>query len=175
MSKKLTIVQNPLPEEKRCLWHKDHLDGRSYSEEELFPNRVCPFLYHSIYPYFLGLHFGAKFSWNELGDANTNCPAAKGVDVIVKKRPNDGSFDPRIPSSMQHVIHAEVYDVHGECPYGHKRGDIIVFPTCMKQYYLCPAGINNVFPFLKLDVPSCIDPSNLRCPDFNDVITYALD
>lgn len=174
MFEKISLIQHPLECPKKCPWHRNHVEGKHYTYAEIFPNNVCPLLCHSIYPYFLGLLYGAKFSWNEQGDCNVNCPAAGGVDVIVKKRPNDGSFDLRIPNSMEYVIHAEIIKVHDVCPKGHQEGDIIIFPTCMKEHYMCPAGLNNIFPLIDFELPSCIDSNNLRCPDWNDVIRYSV-
>lgn len=174
MLKKINVTQKPLECSKICLWHKNNVEGKRYTQEELFPSNVCYLLYHTLYPYFLGLLYGAKFKWNEQGDCNTNCPANKGVDVIVKKRPNDTYFDPRIPQSMEWVIYAEIIKVHEPCPHNHKEGDIIIFPTCMKEHYICPAGLNNIIPLMDFEVPSCIDKNNLRCPDWNDIILYSV-
>ena len=166
------IQQKPLNCSKNCSWHGDKPLGKRFNSDEIFSSKCCPLLYHSVYPYFLGLLYGAKFSWNDRGDCNTNCPAADGVDVIVKKRDNDGSFDPRIGDDMQYVIFAEIVKVRGHCPQGHQVGDRIIFPTSMIEGHMCPAALNNVFPLLDLDVPSCIDRSNLRCPDYDDVIIF---
>lgn len=127
---------------------------------------TCPILYHTLYPYFLALLYDAKFTYNEAGDIDVCCPAANGVDTLVRKSNNDGDFDPLMVSDkMDWVIHAEVVKVGG-CPHGHKTGDKILFPIIDRDHYMCPAIINNVYPFLPLDIPPCIDLNNLRCPDW---------
>ncbi|MCP4602609.1 MAG: hypothetical protein GY847_19190 [Proteobacteria bacterium] len=174
MKQAMTIKQRPLECEKKCAWHKAQRDGKTFEFDEIFPSNCCPILYHSLYPYFLGLLYGAKFNYNDHGDCNVSCPAANGVDAVVKKRKNDGSFDSRISKKMEFVIHAEITGINTECPQGHCIGDIVVFPTCMMDHYLCPAGFNNVFPFMDYELPGCIDRDNLRCPDGDDVIHYAV-
>lgn len=91
-------------------------------------------------------------------------------------RPNDGKFEAGVDADWRDVIHAEVMAVHGHCDYGHKVGDRIVFPTTrsMRTQYMCPAGFNNIFPFLKIETPSCINPRRLRCPDWEENIYYAI-
>ncbi len=159
---------------RKCPWHRLHKRGRLFGIDEVVPQGGCPWLYNSVYPYFLGLLYGARFGWNEKGDCNACCPAASGVDVIVRKRDNDGSFDSRIPADMKYVIFAEVVAVHRPCPYGHVVGERIPFPTCMVRYFLCPAAFHNAFPLMRLKPPPCIDLAEVRCPDWNDVITFDL-
>ena len=43
------------------------------------------------------------------------------------------------------------------------------------KLYMCPAGFNNLFPFLKIDIPSCIDFNQVRCPDWQENIYYRID
>ncbi len=138
-----------------------------YSGTAVLPEGMCPWLYHSVYPYMLGLIYGARFSYNEEGDSNAGCPAVHGVDTVVRRRDNDGSVDDRISDDTEWVVYAEVVRV-GECPRGHKVGDRFVFPTCLREHYVCPAGFNNAFPLLDADVPPCIDRARVRCPDWVD-------
>jgi hypothetical protein len=135
--------------------------------------RFCPILYHTLYPYFLGLLFGAKFGSGNGEDVYVCCPAEKGIDTIVKKRPNDGSFGDSVPDGWRDVIYAEVIHNHG-CER-HGFGSRLVFPSCRKNKYVCPAGINNMFPFLNLPLPSCINLKKLRCPDWKENIYYSLE
>jgi len=150
-----------------------HTEEKSFEDKTIFPNNICPILYHTIYPYFLSLFYGAKFDYNKKGDCNVGCPAINGVDTLIKKRENNGLFDSRISKDMKFVIFAEVINV-GECPNKHKIGDKFIFPTCMKEYYICPGGLNNVFPFIDIEIPKCIDKTKLRCPDWNVNIMYNL-
>ena len=146
-----------------CAWHGKE---RGYSFSELFPD-VCPYLYHSLYPYFLGLLYGA-----DMQDIWVCCPAEHGVDTLVRKSANN--FLPDVSGDWW-VIYAEVVKVNGDCPYGHKVGDKIVFPTCWKNKYLCPAGVNNLFPFLDLDIPECINKDRVRCTDWKQDVHYKIE
>jgi uncharacterized repeat protein (TIGR04076 family) len=174
MKTDLSVKQQPGHTD--CPWHREHQEaGKIYCADEIFTSSVCPIMFHTLYPYFLGALFGAKYAYNEQGDCNVCCPAEKGVDVLVRVRPNDGRFEEGVPGDWRDVIHAEVMKVNGPCDYGHKVGDRFVFPTCMKSKYACPAGIHNLFPFLKIETPKCINPSRLRCPDWLENIYYSLE
>lgn len=163
--------------ETDCVWHREHqATGREFHAAEILPSKVCPILYHTLYPYFLGALFGAKYAYNEQGDCQVCCPAEKGIDVLVKVRANDGKFGSDVDADWRDVIHAEVVAVHGPCDYGHGVGDRIVFPTTrsMRTRYMCPAGFNNIFPFLKIERPACINLARLRCPDWDENVYYAI-
>lgn len=162
-----------LPSKNTCVYHLNR-KGKIFVDEEILPHRICPWLYNSVYPYFLGLLYGARFDFNEEGDCNVCCPSAHGVDTIVKLRSNDGSFDSRIDKDIKFVIFAEIIKVNGDCPYGHREGQKIPFPTCMKKYFMCPAAFHNVFPIMTLDTPSCINKNNLRCPDWANVVPLSV-
>ena len=148
-----------------CPWH-----GTTFP----IPDNVCPILWHTLYPYFLGAVFGAKYGYNKQGDCQVCCPAEYGVDVLVKVRPYDKRMI-EVPKDWRDVIHAEVVKVNGPCDYNHKEGAVVLFPTYAKDKYLCPAGVFNLFPFLKIKVPSCINPYRLRCPDWKENIYYSLE
>ncbi len=165
-----------LPGKTACPWHKDCQDtGRIYGHDEIFTSQVCPIMWHTLYPYFLGAVFGAKYSYNELGDCQVCCPAERGVDVLVKVRPYDESFKAQgVREDWRDLIHAEVVKVNGPCDYRHKVGDKFVFPTCFKTKAPCPAGVHNAFPFLNLETPSCINRERIRCPDWLDNIYYQI-
>ena len=170
------ICMKQLPGETQCVWHNDHQDtGKDYRTDEMFASHVCPIMWHTLYPYFLGALYGAKYTYNDEGDCHVCCPAEKGVDVLVKKRGHDGKFEECVPLDWRDIFYAEVVKVNGECDYGHKVGDRFVFPTCMKKSYACPAGVHNVFPFLNVDVPKCINLKRLRCPDWLENIYYSID
>jgi uncharacterized repeat protein (TIGR04076 family) len=174
MRRKIWVKQ--LPGTTQCPWHKENMaGGKVYGEEEIFASHVCPILWHTLYPYFLGALYGAKFTYNEKGDCHVCCPAEKGVDLLVRVRPNDGKFESGVPSDWRDVIHAEVVQVNGLCDYDHKVGDRFVFPTCMKSRYACPAGIHNLFPFLPLEAPKCINRKRIRCTDWLENIYYSID
>ena len=125
-----------LPCETECPWHKKfNKQGRVYKPDEVFPKNVCPILYHTLYPYFLGAMYGAKFTYNDKGDCDVCCPAVKSVDLIVKTRPNDGSFGDDVTSDRKKVFYAEVVKVNGDCPYNHKVGEKIIFPISNREKY----------------------------------------
>jgi len=166
-----------LPGNTKCGWHEQYKDtGKVYKPDEIYP--MCPFLYHTLYPYYLGLMFGAVFKWNpdkRYAYQNVCCPAEKGVCAIIRIRENDGRYD--VPKHWKTVITASISKIHdnGECPYGHKEGDKFIFPGASQHKWLCPAGLNNMFPFLKLEIPKCINLKRLRCPDWFDNIYYSLE
>jgi hypothetical protein len=45
----------------------------------------------------------------------------------------------------------------------------------MRTKYACPAGINNAFPFMKHEIPKCINMKRLRCPDWLENVYYSID
>ena len=165
-----------LPGETNCPWHKDCKNtGRLYEHHEVFTSNVCPIMWHTLYPYFLGMVFGAKYTYNEQGDCHVCCPAEFGVDVLVKKRPYDDSFKEQgVREDWRDLIHAEVMKVNGACDYHHEVGDKFVFPTCFMTKAPCPAGVFNAFPFLNIEVPKCINKDRLRCPDWLENVYYKL-
>jgi len=174
MKNNIKILQ--LPGKTSCPWHRANQDkGKTYTSGEIFPNNICPIMYHTLYPYFLGALYGAKYSYNEHGDCHVCCPAETGVDVLVKVRPNDGKFGKEVPVDWRNIIYAEVVKLNGKCDYHHKVGDRFVFPNCMKTKFACPSGVNNLFPFLKLAIPKCINPKRIRCTDWQENIYYSLD
>ena len=174
MREKISVKQ--LPGKTDCPWHKENqTTGKVYGEDQIFASHVCPIMWHTLYPYFLGALYGARFTYNEKGDCHVCCPAEKGVDVLVKVRPNDGKFESGVPPDWRDVIHAEVVRVNGVCDYGHKVGDRFVFPTCMKSKYACPAGIHNMFPFLPIKIPECINLKRIRCTDWLENIYYSIE
>ncbi len=146
-----------------------------YGSENILPSGICPWLYSAIYPYCLGLLYGARFTYNEYGDSDTCCPAASGVDVVVRRRPNDRPIDNGIPETMEFIVFAEIIKIHGFCPAGHSEGDRFIFPSCLKERFLCPAVFHAAFPLSKTEPPQCIDPQRIRCPDTNQPIAFRLD
>ena len=165
-----------LPGKTMCTWHKKNsAEGHLYSSDEIFPKNVCPIMFHTLYPYFLGAIFGAKYNYNDEGDCQVCCPAEKSVDVLVKERPNDGSFGDDVASDRHKVFFAEVVKVNGHCPYGHSVGDKLIFPVSDRENYACSAAINNIFPFLKIKIPDCINLKRLRCPDWLENVFFSID
>lgn len=159
-----------------CPWHRPYSEsGRLYGHEQMFADGICPYLFHATYPYFLGALFGARYTYNDEGDCHVCCPADKGVDVLVRRRANDGSFGDDISQDMEFVIFADVVKADVNCCCGHVAGDRFIFPTCRKQGMVCPAGVHNVFPFLELPKFACINPRHLRCPDWLENVRYSID
>ena len=139
------------------------------------PRDMCPILWHTLYPYFLGFVFGANYG-NEGGSCNVGCPAELGVDLVVKKTPKDPwnmqMWD--VPDKWRDVIHAEVVKVNGLCHYGHKEGEIFLFPTFAKENFMCPALIYNAFPFMVGRPEMRCITERLRCPDWKENVFYEL-
>jgi hypothetical protein len=133
----------------------------------------CPFLWHTLYPYFLGLVFGAKYG--EAGEIKVCCPAEFGVDTIVKMSPNDGSFSDLVPTNWRDVIYAEIIKTNGICDWGYEAGELILFPTYDKAHYRCPAIIHNMFPFMSFGIPQCINSKRIKCPDWAEEVYFELD
>lgn len=150
-------------------------DSTLYGPEEILPAGICPWLYFAIYPYCLGLLYGARFTFNEAGDSDACCPAAEGVDVIVRRRQGTGPFDPGIAADMKFVVFAEITKVHDFCPSGHSEGDRFIFPSCLKEKFACPAVFHAAFPLLETEPPSCIDSRRFRCPDTKQPIHFKLE
>ncbi|MFA5151029.1 MAG: hypothetical protein WC554_00570 [Clostridia bacterium] len=101
------------------------------------------------------------------------CPAEYGIDTVIRREANNKLF-PDVPDDWW-VIYAEVVKVNGYCQYGYMAGDKILFPVCHKEDYICPAGINNIFPFLNLEIPKCINLNKLHCPDWKEDIYYKVN
>jgi len=168
----IKIKQLPVSEEHACAFHKKNKNGKNYESSEILPHNMCPWLYHTLYPYYLTLLHGGKFDWNERGDVQVGCPAAEGIDLVVKKRDNDGTIHPDITKDMKYAVYADVVKVNGECPSNHKVGDRFVFPTVWKEKFLCSAGYNHVFPLMNLKPPKCLDKKAVRCPKWNEPVFY---
>ena len=149
----------------QCPWHKFHADGKEYSSENILPDNCCPILYHSLYPYFLGLLYNA-----DMDGIHVCCPAH--VNAYVYRKTNHGMF-PNIPDDWW-VIYANIISVNGECDHNHQVGQNIIFPTMYKADYMCPAGFNNIFPLIYPELPKCIDIDKMRCPDWKENIYYLL-
>ena len=155
------VIQHPFC--GTCPWHSK---GRDYCGEEIFAG-ACPILYHSLYPYFLGLLYHA-----DMQDIWVCCPAETGVDVLVRREEPNRSFG-HIPPDYW-VIYAEVVKV-GACPHGYEVGMKILFPTAYKEQHMCPAGVNNIFKFMNMKIPECINMKKLRCPDWKNTVHYSLE
>lgn len=156
-----------------CAYHPKNT-VRAYSDKEIYPYGICPWLYYSTYPYMLGLLYGADFKYNKMGDAWVICPAKEGCKVLVKKRRHPGIFrDSRIAADHHFVIYVEVVSV-GRCPAGHKAGQKFLFPTCMKEHYLCPAAWFQAFPFIDKPRPKCLNVNVIRCPDWKSDVTVKI-
>ena len=66
--------------------------------------------------------------------------------------------------------------LHRGC-YGAQKYEKIIFPISNREKYVCSAGVNNIFPFLNIDIPSftCIDTKRLRCPDWKENVYYSIE
>ena len=159
------MMISQLPCKTKCGW--SHPEGKVYNEFYAYFD-ACPILNHTLYPYFLGLYYKA-----DMQDIWVCCPAEKGVDVLVRRENNNGTIY-GVPDDWW-IIYAEVVKVHGHCPHDYNVGDRIFFPCFCKSKFMCPAGLNNIFPFLNAEVPSCINPKRLRCPDWKEDVYYSIE
>lgn len=147
---------------------------RTYTDESIYPYGICPWLYYAVYPYMLGLFYGADFRYNKEGDAWVMCPAKDGCRTLVRKRLNTGIFDDqRIGSENTFVVYTEIVEV-GSCPMEHAVGAKFIFPTCMKEHYVCPAAWFNAFPLMDTPRPNCLDLEEIRCPDWKSDVTLKI-
>ena len=62
----IKIRQKAVKDCHECPWHKEHTSGKEYNSSEILPQNICPWLYHTLYPYFLGLLYNAKFDYIDL-------------------------------------------------------------------------------------------------------------
>jgi len=136
------------------------------------PLGTCPVLWHTLYPYFLGLVFGAKFSPE--GPANVGCPAEHGIDLVVSVKPWDADLNGLVPMDWRDVIQAEVV-AEGKCPLRYKIGERILFPTYAKDGHACPAGVYNLTVFKNYDYLPCLNKKRVRCPDWKENVYFSLE
>lgn len=156
-----------------CPYHPKGV-SKEFRGEQIYPYGICPWLYYSVYPYMLGLLYGANFKYNKMGDAWAMCPAKDGCRTIIRKRKHPGNFkDPRISLDNYFVIYAEVISV-GACPAKHKVGQKFIFPTCMQKHYACPAAWYQAFPFMNNPVYKCLNRNAIRCPDWKCDVTLKI-
>ena len=161
-----------------CSWIEKN-SSKEFEDGQIYPDNICPLLYYSCYPYMLGLLFGADFMHSKEGDANVSCPALNGVKAFVRKRNIPCEItDEKITKDMKFVIYIDIVGV-GKCPLNHKINDKFIFPSSMKENYLCPAAWYNSFPFLakKYLHFECLDETTVKCPDWDrtDIILNIKD
>lgn len=146
----------------RCRAHKER-QGKVYSEHNILPDGICPVLFHSLYPYFLGMTDHVK-QWDYVdGTDLIACPALNGVRCVVHRVPH--------PTKKYEIV-ARVVEV-GSCPNRHKERDSFTFTNTRKDDFMCAAGWFNMALFLKLPeyIKECC-ADKFRCPDWNGSIEF---
>ena len=155
--------------EGRCNYHTV---GAHVCNNHLVPFGLCDEAYHSIYPYALGLLYGASFQKTNKDEVVVRCPS-KHEYIVLKiycKRINwkmyllniikniVNKFKP--VSIARHRIVIEVVEIEGKCDAGIKVGQKFDFNLGDLQLTLnkiislgsdnscCPAAFNNIYPFL---------------------------
>ena len=145
-----------------CATCRGSRKGKVWNEAAILPDKICPLLYHSLYPYWLGLTKGVAWDWSE-GTDLISCPASRGtIQVVVGRIPH-----PR----KKYEIFGRVVTAN-ECPRGHKEGDTFIFANTRRDSVLCPALWYHAFPFIRLPkyIKKCCSAANVRCPDWNGVV-----
>jgi uncharacterized repeat protein (TIGR04076 family) len=139
-----------------CKYHREK-EGRSFDFEHLGPKGLCLDLYHSAYPYFLALLYGAKFSWMDDKDTvNAQCPASNGnVHFEVRRKPlkqeiiSEGvKKNCEIWLRITHIESDCDDNCKGLCPQ--KIGQEFEFNQGDLLDHLCPAAFSNIWPTLKV-------------------------
>ena len=159
-----------IKKEGRCNYHKA---GNFFDIKEFGPKGLCIEAYHSVYPFCLGMLYGADLFGNKEAENNlAHCPSADNYVVmkinsaplplrikalnIVKSFVN--SFYPVAFSKRR--IFIEIVEVTGVCPKNHKTGEMFEFNLGNLQLTknviislgyekeMCPAAFNSLYPFL---------------------------
>lgn len=143
---------------EKCRAHPYSKIGKDYDEAELFPDGICPRLYFTLYPYFLGIENGA---WSESKEIWAACSAPRGCDCWVRK--GNGK-----------EVHAVVECANG-CPR-HKKGDKFIFMNTRRDHFMCAALVHEAYPYIwpDLNIPQCGSKNIVFCPDWKNPIAVEL-
>ena len=109
-----------------------------YSESELSPQGLCLLAFHAIYPYYLTLTNGGWFRW------------VKPKDGVIVQCPNPkGALEMKVfLNNSDNTVRIEILQARGNCPKGHKKGDVFVLrPDTFK---FCPKALGAFIPYLYL-------------------------
>ena len=151
-----------------CRSHPPGKEGCIFHADEIVPAGVCPWLWYSLYPYFLGMSMKepCRGDYNEYGDIQVGCAAEHGCNCVVKRRANDGSFG--VGNNVKQVVFALVADAQ-DCPR-HHYPETILFTNTRKDDFACAALWYQAFPFSRPEVPPCIRRERIRCSDWQKAI-----
>ena len=71
---------------------KVSIDGKKFGLMDSLPDRLCPLVFHSVYPYLHTLSSGGWFNWVNYDEhVIVNCPSPEGIAMYVKGPKNKGS------------------------------------------------------------------------------------
>ena len=161
--------------------------NETFDIEHLGPKGLCLDLYFAAYPYFLGLLYGAEFSWEKDKDAvNAQCPAPDGnVHFEVRRVPLRKEVISRgvrkkykIMLKIAHVEKKTGEYINNSCICSHKVGEEFEFNQGDFLEQMCPAAFYNIYPVLKLMLnggKECWKKNNrvyMQCPDNKTAIMF---
>ncbi|MDP2939647.1 MAG: TIGR04076 family protein [Candidatus Omnitrophota bacterium] len=106
--------------------------------EDLTPQGLCIFAFHSIYPYYLTLINGGRFRWVR----------PKNGVIVQCPNPKDALEMKVFLSDTRDTVRVEVIGARGECLKGHKKGDIFILSP--DTFKFCPKALDAFIPYLNL-------------------------
>jgi len=114
-----------------------------YAIGDIVPQKLCPFAYYSIVPYWVSFIQGAWFRWRQnKEDVVCQCPRPQGVIFLVK----------RVVRKNRRGIEATVTGIGAPpCSYQHSVGQVFKIEPA-----LCPA----LFPSLWAQLDVLIEPTS---------------
>lgn len=114
--------------------------------KDSIPDNMCPFLLHTLVPYYVTYFYGGDFTWSkERGHVDVQCPNPKAR--VVTETVNRGSISFVVKSTQ------------GGCPMNYATGIKIDLSGIFKR--LCPLIYDVSFPWIQLQISN---PIILRCP-----------
>lgn len=114
--------------------------------KDCIPQEVCPYLLHSLLPYYVTYKYGGDFQWTgKPGHVDVGCPNPYGrVIVCVVK---------------EEEIFLVVKSLAGTCAMEQKKDMKVNLSLIFES--ICPLLYDVIFPWIKLGLDDCVE---LRCP-----------
>jgi uncharacterized repeat protein (TIGR04076 family) len=137
-----------------CRAHSQNKVGKDFKYDELFPDGICPRLYHTLYPYFLAVENGA---WQD--GIGAGCSAPVGCSCWVRKGEGKVVYAEVVSPCKRHVV-----------------GQKFTFMNTRRDSFMCAAIVHEAYPYImdRLDIPDCGTKDVLACPDWKNVILVEL-
>lgn len=161
----------------KCRYHKK---DQHYSQQQMVPRGLCIEAFHSIYPFALGLLYGANKNRFQV-----MCPKGE-VIFDVRREPVDSIkklkfhlkslIDPFYPvDPRKHKVLIKVVECKGICLKKHEGGQEFEFNQ-EKRTELCPAAFDSIFPYIYAYETSKKIPDycSLSCQDHLTNVVFAL-